>query len=83
MLNLEENTEIYITKQMIIKTILHLLTLIEYPPTSEDGVAIVYHIEGWQDVNSAFAEVSIKSYNKISFKIIININLFFLRFNIL
>ena len=58
--DLEENAEIYITKQMTVKTILHSLTPIEYPPTSEDGVAIVYHVEGWQNVNSAFADVSIK-----------------------
>ncbi|CAG8643049.1 13319_t:CDS:1, partial [Funneliformis mosseae] len=45
-LDLEEDTEIYITKQIIIKTVLHSLTPIEYPPTSKDGVAIVYHVEG-------------------------------------
>jgi hypothetical protein len=57
---LEENTEVYITKQVTVKTLLHSLTPMEYPPTSEDGVAIVYHIEGWQDMNAAFADVSIK-----------------------
>ena len=59
-LDLEEDTEIYITKQMTVKTILHLLIPIEYSPTSKDRVVIVYHIEGWQDVNAAFADVSIK-----------------------
>ncbi|CAB5379938.1 unnamed protein product [Rhizophagus irregularis] len=35
----------YITKQMTVKTIIHSLTPIEYPPTSKEGVAIVYHIQ--------------------------------------
>ena len=43
---------------MTVKTILHSLTPIEYPPTSEDGVAIIYHVEGWQNVNSAFTDVN-------------------------
>ncbi|RGB24952.1 hypothetical protein C1646_747567, partial [Rhizophagus diaphanus] len=53
----EENAEIYITKHMTVKTILHSLTPLEYPPTSEDGVAIIYHVEGWQNVDSAFTDV--------------------------
>ncbi|RIA88941.1 hypothetical protein C1645_825569 [Glomus cerebriforme] len=42
---------------MTVKTILHSLTPIEYPPTSEDGIAIIYHIEGWQSVNSAITSI--------------------------
>ncbi|PKY57869.1 hypothetical protein RhiirA4_479266 [Rhizophagus irregularis] len=30
---------------------------IEYPPTSEDGVAIIYHVEGWQNVDSVFTDI--------------------------
>ncbi|CAB4435516.1 unnamed protein product [Rhizophagus irregularis] len=53
----EENAEIYITKYMTVKTIiLHSLTPLEYPLTSEDGIAIIYHIEGWQNVDSAFTD---------------------------
>ncbi|CAB4397954.1 unnamed protein product [Rhizophagus irregularis] len=44
---------------MTVKTILYLLILLEYPPTSEDGVAIIYHIEGWQNVDSAFTDDTI------------------------
>ncbi|PKY38520.1 hypothetical protein RhiirA4_451520 [Rhizophagus irregularis] len=36
----------YITKQMTVKTIIHFLISIEYPPTSKEGVVIVYHVEG-------------------------------------
>ena len=56
---LEESAEVYITRHMTVKTIIHSLTPIEYPPTSECGVAIVYHIEGWNNVNAAFSDVSI------------------------
>ncbi|CAG8711226.1 4501_t:CDS:2, partial [Funneliformis mosseae] len=55
-LDLEEDTEIYITKQITIKTVLHSLTPIEYPLTSKDGVVIVYYIEGWQDIQYPIGE---------------------------
>ena len=45
---------------MTVKTIIHSLTPIEYPPTSKEGVAIVYYVEGWQNVNAAITDVSIK-----------------------
>ena len=52
--------EIYfITKQMTVKTIIHSLTPIEYPPTSEEGVAIVYHVEGLNNVEAIFTDVNI------------------------
>ncbi|CAB4418704.1 unnamed protein product [Rhizophagus irregularis] len=47
----------YITKQMTVKTIIHSLTPIEYPPTSKEGVAIVYHVEGWNNVEEAFTDI--------------------------
>ena len=45
---------------MTVKTIIHSLTPIEYPPTSEEGVAIIYHVEGWDNVDAAFKDVSTK-----------------------
>jgi hypothetical protein len=50
---------VYLTKRMAVKTIIHSLTPIEYPPTSEEGIAVIYHIEGWSNVNAAFADVNI------------------------
>ena len=47
----EDDTEIYITKNITVKTIIHSLTPIEYPPTS---TAIIYHVEGWQNIEMAF-----------------------------
>ncbi|PKY61969.1 hypothetical protein RhiirA4_432188 [Rhizophagus irregularis] len=50
--------EIYfITKQMTVKTIIHSLTSIEYPPTSKEGVAIIYHVEGWNNVEEVFTDI--------------------------
>ncbi len=59
-----EDAEIYLTKSMTVKTIIHSLTPLEYPPTSEEGVAIIYHIEGWNNKEAAFADVNIKFINK-------------------
>ncbi len=53
---------------MSIETIFHSLTPVEYPPTSENGIAIIYHIEGWQNVEAVFSDVNIK------FKYIVNKN---------
>ncbi|CAB4428174.1 unnamed protein product [Rhizophagus irregularis] len=53
----EDNTEIYITKNITVKTIIHSLTPLEYPPTSEEGTAIIYHVEGWQNIEMAFEDV--------------------------
>ena len=44
----EDDTKIYITKNMTVKTIIHSLTLIEYPLTSKEETTIIYHVEGWQ-----------------------------------
>ncbi|CAB4398507.1 unnamed protein product [Rhizophagus irregularis] len=54
---LEEDTEIYITKHITVKTIIHSLVPIEYPPTSERGIAIIYHIEGWENKDAVFSDV--------------------------
>ncbi|RIA79807.1 hypothetical protein C1645_839881 [Glomus cerebriforme] len=53
----EEETEIYLMKQLSIKTVIHSLIPIEYPPTSEEGVAIIYHVEGWENKEAAFANI--------------------------
>ncbi|CAB4406223.1 unnamed protein product [Rhizophagus irregularis] len=53
----EEDTEIYITKHITVKTIIHSLVPIEYPPTSERGIAIIYYIEGWENKEAAFSDV--------------------------
>jgi len=42
------------------------LTLLEYLPTSEEGVAIIYHVEGWNNKEAAFADVNIKFINKLN-----------------
>ncbi|PKY31967.1 hypothetical protein RhiirB3_449844 [Rhizophagus irregularis] len=54
---LEEDTEIYITKHITVKTIIHSLVPIEYPPTSERGIAIIYHIERWENKEAVFSDV--------------------------
>ena len=43
---------------MTVKTIIHTLTPVEYPPTSEEGVMIVYHVEGWNNIEAAFADIN-------------------------
>ncbi|CAB4379477.1 unnamed protein product [Rhizophagus irregularis] len=55
-LNIEDD-EIYITKSMTVKTIIHSLTPVEYPPTSEEGVAIIYQIQGWNNKEAAFTDI--------------------------
>ncbi|CAI2190605.1 711_t:CDS:2, partial [Funneliformis geosporum] len=52
-----ENNELYITKYIIVKTIIYSLTPIEYPPTSEEGVAIIYHIQEWNYKEAAFTDI--------------------------
>ncbi|CAG8689696.1 2918_t:CDS:1 [Cetraspora pellucida] len=41
-----ESSEIFLTKHLTAKEIIHSLTPIEYPPTCKEGIAIVYHIDG-------------------------------------
>ncbi|RHZ86523.1 hypothetical protein Glove_50g13 [Diversispora epigaea] len=52
----ENEEEVYITKNTSVETILHSLTPIEYPPTSINGVAIIFHVEGWQNADAAFTD---------------------------
>ena len=59
---------------MSVETILHSLTPIEYPPTSINGVAIIFHVEGWQNADAAFTDVNIFLKKIYLFKIINNIN---------
>ena len=61
-----EDAEIYLTKSMTVKTIIHSLTLLEYSSTSEEGVAIIYHVEGWNNKKAAFVDVNIKFINKLN-----------------
>jgi len=41
-----KNAKIYLTKSITVKTIIHSLIPLEYLPTSEKGIAIIYHVEG-------------------------------------
>ncbi|RIA79563.1 hypothetical protein C1645_840405 [Glomus cerebriforme] len=45
------------SKQLSIKTVIYSLIPIEYPPTSEEGVAIIYHVEGWENKEAVFANI--------------------------
>jgi hypothetical protein len=45
---------------MTVKKIIHSLIPLEYPPTSEEGVAIIYHVQGWNNKEAAFTDVNIK-----------------------
>ncbi|CAB4417487.1 unnamed protein product [Rhizophagus irregularis] len=42
---------------MTVKTIIHLLTSIEYLLTSKEGVAIIYYVEGWNNVEEVFTDI--------------------------
>jgi len=61
-----EDAKIYLIKSMTVKTIIYSLTPLEYPPTSEEGVAIIYHVEKWNNKEAAFADVNIKFINKLN-----------------
>ncbi|CAG8682229.1 12368_t:CDS:1, partial [Cetraspora pellucida] len=41
-----ENSEIFLTKTLTAKELIHSLTPIEYLPTCKEEIAIVYHIDG-------------------------------------
>jgi len=61
----DTETEIAIfTRDTRIKDVRHSLVPIEYPETSEEGIAHIYHIENWADPKAAFHDVS-KKYNKL------------------
>ncbi|RIB11369.1 hypothetical protein C2G38_2250197 [Gigaspora rosea] len=67
MIDLENNNEdeseqvIYlITEQLRVKEIIHLLLPMEYPPTSEDEIAIVYNIEAWNNSEAFINNIQYK-----------------------
>ena len=55
-----KNAKIYLTKSITVKTIIHSLIPLEYLPTSEKGIAIIYHVEGQNNKKAAFADINIK-----------------------
>lgn len=57
---------------------IHPLVSIEYSPTSEEGVAIIYHVEGWENKEAAFSDVNIWLNEYITGRNNININNFIL-----
>ncbi|CAB5371662.1 unnamed protein product [Rhizophagus irregularis] len=59
-LNAEDDTESEIavfTRDTKINDVRHSLVPIEYPETSEEGVAYIYHIENWEDPKAAFRDI--------------------------
>ncbi|PKB95506.1 hypothetical protein RhiirA5_436584, partial [Rhizophagus irregularis] len=45
------------TRDTKINDVRHSLVPIEYPETSEEGVAYIYHIENWEDPKAAFRDI--------------------------
>jgi len=74
-----------ITEQLRIKEIIHNILPMEYPPTSEDGIAIIYNIEAWDsfeaftDNVSRFFQIFITKY----LFLIINLLIIFNKCNII
>ncbi|CAG8578077.1 18729_t:CDS:10, partial [Racocetra persica] len=51
LLNNEQDDEIYLmTGQLRVNEIIHSIFPMEYPPTSENGIAIIYNIEAWDNL---------------------------------
>ena len=44
---------------MTVEKIIYSLTPIEYSSTSKEGIAIIYHIQGWNNLEAAFTDVNI------------------------
>ena len=62
-----------------ISEIRHCLFPIEYPDTSDDGIAYIFHVENWTDRRAVFNDVNEIYFQLLYFSIIkININLFFI-----
>ncbi|CAG8663976.1 11565_t:CDS:2, partial [Scutellospora calospora] len=55
-INNNENTVTYFTKELIAKIVNHILTPIEYPATSPEGVAYIFNIENWEKPLAAFKD---------------------------
>jgi len=54
-----------------ITDIRHSLFPIEYPDSSNDGIAYVFHVENWSDKKAVFGDVS----NGVLFLIILSFNI--------
>ena len=48
------------TEKMRVGEVRYSALPMEYPPTSDEGIAIVYNIETWDSYESAFSNVRVK-----------------------
>ncbi|CAB4477236.1 unnamed protein product [Rhizophagus irregularis] len=55
----EESEVAVFTRDTLIKDVRHTLVPIEYPATSDEGIAYVYHVENWTDPKAAFHDTII------------------------
>ncbi|CAG8781389.1 4329_t:CDS:10, partial [Cetraspora pellucida] len=53
----DENTVIYFTKELTSHIVNHVLTPIEYPATSPEGVAYIFNVEGWEESLAVFKDI--------------------------
>ncbi|RIB06279.1 hypothetical protein C2G38_2148126 [Gigaspora rosea] len=53
----DENTVTYFTKELTSHAVNHILTSVEYPATSPEGVAYVFNIEGWEEPLVVFKDI--------------------------
>ena len=56
--NVDESEIAVFTRDTIIKDVRHSLVPIEYPATSEERIAYIFHVENWADPKAAFHDVS-------------------------
>jgi hypothetical protein len=59
-LDKEDETIHLMTDKMRVGEIRYSALPMEYPPTSSEGIAIVYNIETWDNYESAFKNVRVK-----------------------
>ncbi|CAB4445035.1 unnamed protein product [Rhizophagus irregularis] len=53
----DEKSEVAVfTRDTLIKDVRHTLVPIEYPATSDEGIAHMYHVENWTDSKAAFRD---------------------------
>ncbi|CAB4376014.1 unnamed protein product [Rhizophagus irregularis] len=50
----EESEVAVFTRDTLIKDVRHTLVPIEYPATSDEGIAYVYYVENWTDPKASF-----------------------------
>ncbi|RIB22086.1 hypothetical protein C2G38_2140371 [Gigaspora rosea] len=55
--HLESFEMTYFMKELTSHTINHILTPVEYPETSPEGVAYVFNIEGWEEPLAVFKDI--------------------------